>query len=231
MTCRLRTALLIAAVVVLLGSAPAAAPRSKPCYPKRSRTLLANREARVFALRPGLASRGYDIYGCAFASGDRYSLEGPPEVIAFTPPAISLAGPLVGFAVNACDIESCSTGVFVKDLRLAGTSRSVEEVVRHVASPTGQDVVKVGSLRITRGGAIAWIVCPDTYGGVGDPPTRRNPNCVRPGSLDRVVALPGGSSEVVVLDKGREIDPSSLRLAGHRLSWRHSGRIRHASLS
>jgi len=204
----------------------AANARSRPCFPPHSRTLLENREALVLAKRPGSTPRGYDLYGCAFSRGVPFQLDVDDEVIAFTPPAVSLAGPIIGYSVDACG-EECSTGIFVQDLRLSGTSREVEEIVRHVASPNGQRVVKVGSLRVTRRGAVAWIVCPET----SDSPTAsRAPNCVRPGSLDRVVALASGASQVRILDKGHEIDPSSLRLAGHRLSWRHSGRTRHATL-
>jgi hypothetical protein len=215
-----------------LDSPPGDAARSRRanCLPPHTRTLLMNREARVYARKPGYDSpgHGFDIFGCAFSTGERYELDDIDGLSAFTPPALSLAGPLIGYALNYFpndgDIE---TYVFSHDLRRS----TYDHVVHRLASINpGAVVVKVGSLRVTRRGSLAWITCPDSQYRTDTQTARRAPHCIRPGRLDRVIALTAGSTSPRLLDKGYEIDPSSLRLDGHRLSWRHSGRLRHATL-
>jgi hypothetical protein len=77
--------------------------------------MLVNQEARVYARKPAYDSlgHGFDMFGCAFRAGERYELDSADGVSAFTPPAISLAGPVIGYAVDVYpNDDEFETGVF-----------------------------------------------------------------------------------------------------------------------
>jgi hypothetical protein len=143
-------------------------------------------------------------------------------VYAFRGPAITLAGPVVGYAFDAC-AERCTTYVKAEDLSKT-TFPGLRLAIRS-AAPDGR-VAKVGSLRVDRAGDLAWIICPEPAGGNAD--GQRVPTCVRAGHRDTVLRLHGGVLRT--LDKGARIDPGSLRLTGERLSWIDAGRRSHAKL-
>ena len=105
--------------------------------------------------------------------------------------------------------------------------------------------VKVGSLRIDGAGHVAWIICPEPVyanGAGGNIYGERKPDCLRPGAKDTVLTSIGGQTVVMngmptfvgghlsVLDRGRRIDPLSLKLRGEALSWISGHRRRHAHL-
>jgi len=78
---------------------------------------------------------------------------------------------------------------------------------------------------ITPTGGIAWIACPEA-GELGS----LRPTCVRPGHADRVYKA-DSTGRRRLLDRGRDIDPSSLRRSGSRIRWvaggrTHRGRLR-----
>jgi hypothetical protein len=50
------------------------------------------------------------------------------------------------------------------------------------------------------------------------------PDCLRPGAEDTVAAVPSNKTERVVLDQGTDIDPTSLRRDGYRVSWVRAGK-------
>jgi hypothetical protein len=157
------------------------------------------------------------VYGCLFARGVPVELHvGASEGGVFGGPALSLVGHLVGLASEGCEQDSCWTIVSLVDLRDKDSAYSggltVDESAAHTA--------KVGSLRFTRTGTVAFITCPED----GDFFGERQPNCIRPGSKNRVWIGNVHSKAKTVIDRGRGIDPSSLRLKGLRVTWVKNGR-------
>jgi hypothetical protein len=76
---------------------------------------------------------------------------------------------------------------------------------------------------------MAWIACTEP-----DPEVfsaSRAPNCVRPGRGHKwVMRKLAGAATAEVLDTGRDVDPSSLRLSGTQLTWRNDDRRRASRL-
>jgi hypothetical protein len=133
-------------------------------------------------------------------------------------------GPFVGYGVDT-DTDTSSPGgrityVEVDDLR---PQQPGQETAGLVVSAGPRDVARVGSLKVSRSGAVVWISCPAP----SDAPLATDPSgsCTRPGAHDRVYRAKLGRSglaNVVLLDKGTSIDPHSLRRARHSsVTWRH----------
>jgi hypothetical protein len=213
----------VGAALVLPASGPAAASK---CASRHSTTILQNSKVRVFKQPTRNGVRGFDVYACHKASGEALIL-GDSFIgdYPFLPPAIALAGPVIGYADELCDEESCDTSVSAIDMRHPHDYRG--NLNGSYGGPPGQRLVKVGSLRVTRKGSLIWIACPEKRHSrlTGS----RRPNCVRAGARDAVYrSLSRG--ELERLDRGKTIDPSSLRLTRHRASWRHGHHWRHANV-
>jgi hypothetical protein len=150
--------------------------------------------------------------------------------VAYGPPSIDLAGAVVGFAYDECD-GRCRTTISVSDLTKRRTGR-IDNIVP--ASVQRRRLVKVGSLRVRRSGGVAWTTCPNHGSETFVVRATQEPNCTAPGDKIRVIKLDAGKrpvrADIRVLDRGRGIDPSSLRLVRGRLSWTHGGARRHAHL-
>jgi hypothetical protein len=78
----------------------------------------------------------------------------------------------------------------------------------------------------------AWITCslPDSFqvqfdgDGVSAPPISSTPNCRRPGpNIDTVHYIAPNKLYAHQLDKGRWLDPRSLRRNGRIISWTRAG--------
>lgn len=138
----------------------------------------------------------------------------------FRPPALQLRGSLIASAIDFCDPHAdCETSIAVQDLSRA----SERSGLLNSSQGTPRRLVKVGSLRFRPNGSLAWIACSENQPQVFA--ASRQPNCVRPGrGRTWVMRKIVGSGKAEVLDTGRHIDPSSLRLSGQRLTWREAGR-------
>jgi hypothetical protein len=189
------------------------------CNPSGSKTILADRSARIYSLRDGDPARGFALWGCAYSAGKQITLDAPDQIYAFLPPALHLNRSVVGFGFDLCDGD-CRTTVTAVDLT---TGADIN------AGPASASTrVKIGSLRVRSNGSVAWIACPEHQR--RDLTASRRPNCVRAGSLDSVYRRRVGSRTRELLDRGRAIDPSSLSLTGTTLSWLHNGRKHTAPL-
>jgi hypothetical protein len=207
----------------------------KPCEPEGSTTLLATRTARVYQIERerGGHSTLY-TYGCLRSTGSQLLLASDAEPAALFPrPAISLMGPYAGYAVDT-DTEPAEPGgrmtyVEVDDLRPQDPGK---ERAGLVVAAGPRDVARVGSLKVSRTGAVVWVACPAP----SDGPLASDPSgaCTRPGSHARVYRAAlrrDGSARVELLDRGRGIDPHSLRRARHSsVAWRHGRRVLIAKL-
>jgi hypothetical protein len=192
-----------------------------------------NAKARVYRTTPHPKTlRGFRVWGCTFSVGVPLSLDDGDYVFTFLPPALSLRGATLGTAADVCDFSAggngCTTSVGVWDLTKLDTDPGYI-VSGADAGPLPNTTYKVGSLRHRSNGDIAWIECPETTI-QSEVTADRGPSCVRRGSFDRVYKLDSRTRKRRVLDRGHDIDPSSLRLSGQTLSWRAGRRTRHATL-
>jgi hypothetical protein len=228
---RRSAALVLPALALAFGagagrSSLGASPSPPPCEPDGSVTLAQTSAARVYQIERHHDNRAnLYTYGCLRSTGSQVLLASDAEPSALFPsPAISLMGPYVGYAVDT-DTDPTAPGgrvtyVEVDDLR---PQQPGHEKAGLVVSAGPRDVARVGSLKVSPSGAVVWIACPAPSDGplASDPSGR----CTRPGGYDRVyrAALrPNGNVRLELLDKGREINPRSLRrVHGSNVAWRH----------
>ena len=205
------------------------------CHPDGSKTLAETRTARVYQIaRTRSGHSTLYTYGCLKESGSQVLLASDAEPSAIFPaPAISLIGPYVGYAVDTDSDPDAPGGrvtyVEVDDMR---PQKPGQEVAGLVANAGARDVARVGGLKVSKHDAVAWIACPAP----SDGPLAADPRgkCAKPGAYDRVFRArldSSGAAHVEQLDRGRGIDPHSLRRAhGSRVAWRHGKRKLSAKL-
>lgn len=163
---------------------------------------------------------------CAFARGVAVELDSTHESIyGSRPPAMALKGTVVGYANNSCGGGECYTSIRATDVARTGNLN----ITVVPATLRSSALVKIGSLAVNGAGALAWTTCPERSPSSEVAPTR-NPNCVRAGDKDNVYSVKAGSRDRVRLDSGRDIDPSSLRRKGTRVTWVAGGKVRSAPL-
>lgn len=221
-------------MVGVAASATSGAAATRPCEPEGSTTLAESPDARVYRIeRQRSGHSTLYTYACLRASGSQVLLASDAEPAAIFPvPAISLIGPYVGYAVDT-DTDTSGPGgrmtyVEVDDLRPQEPGR---EQAGLVVAAGHSDVARVGSLKVSSHGAVAWIACPAPRDG----PLASDPNgtCARPGTYARVfkaVLGAGGVAHVKELDRGRSVDPRSLRRVHMGVTWRHNGKRRAVKL-
>jgi hypothetical protein len=227
---RLKIAIAGFATFGVLLALPAGGPAAQNhCSARASTTLLENSQVRVYKQPTRYGARGFDVFSCLKATGEGDILGGSSVGdYPFLPPAIDLAGPVIGYATEECDREFCGTSIDAVDVR---HKNSVDGFLNSsYGSPRHHTVVKVGSLRVSRRGTLVWIACPERSKHsklIGS----RKPNCVRAGDADAVYLRAPGGKPLRRLDHGRTIDPSSLRLKAGRASWVHGRHRRSAPVT
>lgn len=202
----------------------------------RGKTIVENSHVRIYARRRGASGDGEGLYGCHRRSGATQQLDLPNGgVTAYRPPGLSLSGSVVGFATDdAMSDEPPETGVEAIDLAKGNAPWEIQRKHRVFTSAEYRFYsrwaapVTVGSLRVKRNLSLAWIVCPGDEDLDGSP----EPDCVRPHGQqpNAVLTLERNSKRKVLVDYGRGIDPSSLRISGSMISWTKNGRRRRADL-
>ena len=221
-----RIAALAVLAVLAAGAARAAvaadADRTRAeCVPKGTATLARNRVARVWRDGPADDSPRFALVGCVFARGRQIGLDSPIDgYYGHLPPAMALNGTVLGWVSTDCS-EECGTAIHADDL-----ARFPDEALNGGSATLDPDEhVRVGSMTVTRSGALAWITCPRR--------TRSEvqPRCLKPGAKVGVYRnLPGFDTPTERLASGRDIDPSSLRRKGSTISWIQDGTRRTSSL-
>jgi hypothetical protein len=223
--------------IVLVSSAHGASSSTgnPPCRPDKSKTLAETPTARVYQVaRERSGHSTLYTYGCLKESGSQVLLASDAEPSAIFPlPAISLVGPYVAYAVDTDGDPGAPGGrvtyVEVDDMR---PPQPGKEVAGLVVNAGASDVARVGALKASRHGRVIWIACPAP----SDGPLASDPRgkCTHPGTYDRVFRAhldSSGIAHVEQLDKGRTIDPHSLRRARHStVTWRHGKKRRTAKL-
>jgi hypothetical protein len=211
-------------LLTIPSSGPAASSR---CAARASTTLLQNSQVRVFKQRSRDGVRKFEVFACLKATGQGTPLGSAADATyPFLPPAIDLTGPVVGYGIQLCDVDFCATGLYATDMRHPNDVRG--SLNGSYGAPGRHRLVKVGSLRVARSGVLVWIACPEAAR--RKVRGERGPNCIRPGDRDSVYLRPLAGKPFKLLDRGRTIDPSSLRLKAGRISWLHGHHRRHASI-
>ena len=188
--------------LVLLGVVPgeARSPQRAKCFPPKATELLRSKQTRVYLDRRGLDT----TVACNYATGRQRFLGADDEgIYVERPPALDLAGSLVGYAFYDGSDPTAYTysAVRVLDVR---TGRVLNE------SPTdtpGRGAVR--SLQIGPQGEIAWIQGGEVYAAVW----KSAPNAVP-----------------VRLDEGADMHLRSLSLRGNTLAWVRGGERHRAEL-
>jgi len=210
-------------LVLTLASTGEAETRYASCGPTDAKTIVANDRIRVYKVVTPRDNPKDDVVACLQYSDVRDTLESPGATYyVFRPPALQLRGTLVGSAIDFCPPEEdCLTSIQVEDL----SRPSDPSALLNGSRGAPRRLFRVGSLLFRPNGSVAWIACTENDTQVFS--ASRQPNCVRPGRGRKwVMRKRVGSNKADVLDTGRQIDPSSLRLAGSRLTWKKDGHRR-----
>lgn len=186
------------------------------CRPPGARLAVANRYARVYHRVRTYSELDYCRPG-----------RREPEITLFAeevypPPAISLAGPFLGYAGIVSE-PGTNDNVVVVDARR-------NSVVSLIDAGGGVAGGGVGSLKVNRRGSVAWIVCPfgqvagtlDCTLGGGEGPDRT------PRSIYRHDSRSTKAEPVQLVARSRRIEVRSLRRKGERIYWTEAGKTRSA---
>lgn len=189
----------------LVQSATAAAPGAS-CGRPQGQTLAQSASARAYTLNG-------EVYACAIPNGVVRHL-GSASVCVGTKRAAPVAvdGGFVAYALESCGIDTGSSQVIVMRAR-TGKRLHADPATTEPTGPESYETVQ--SLVVKRNGSDAWIAVANSLG------THK--------TMTEVHAH--GTGGFVLLDSGSAINPSSLRLAGSTLRWRHGSRKHSSRLS
>ena len=205
---------LLALVVTLAAcsSSPAADSTSttagssaSACGPSNARTLASDALARVY-------KSGGLIYGCARGASLRYRL-GNAQTCIRTGRAgpVALIGVLVGYGLETCGVDTGSSEVVVQRLSDGRKLRTLAAFTGQVGPESHE---QVRSIALRSDGAVAWIAQASSI--IRDSQATEVHRADRRGKA--------------TLDSGTAIDPTSLRLHGSTLTWRHGSATRSATV-
>ena len=234
-------AAVLAAAAGSLAAGGTADGASDACSARGSVVRLDGRHVRVLTVRN---AAGLDFYACykdAVESGQERVdplVEADLDDFGFLPPALAASGRSVAFGLDARRPEGEGAGrittVIVDRYLREGKGARGRHAGWYSVHSTRAGLTresKVGSMVVRPNGAVAWISCPMR----GRPSNSRAPTCVRPGYENAVFRtrsrdLELDSNHRELLDRGRGIDPGSLRRRGGRIFWTKEGRQRSAAL-
>ena len=187
-------------------SGTAASSASRHCGPTGASTLASSSQARVYSWHGG-------VFGCSFAGGRTFRLGSAARSIResqVTPAAV--AGNDAAYGLSDFGVDTVRAGVVVRRLTDGKQLQDFPATNRNVA----EGFQAVRSLAVKSDGSVAWIgAVRSIRGGQG---------------LIEVHAAAASASTDELLDSGAGIDPTSLRLHGSTLTWKHGATTRHASL-
>ena len=226
---------LTAAVVLVASSIPATggasleAASSRHCHPDGTRLVLNRKHVTVFSFE---TRDGPREYACVKPNGPLLAMAESDGIyldVPFPPPAVSISGRAVGWAVNAVNEDTGPVGggrvTLIERGRYFTPGESPHR--RGWATATAPKAgywpnSRVGSLVVRPSRSVAWISCR---------PLRFNhgrETCDKSGQPDTVYFAPHYYSTRHKLAVGSDIDPRSLRRDGDRVSWKQGGHRRSA---
>ena len=174
------------------------------CGPASAQTLAADGRVRVYALHQV-------VYGCSVARGRSFRLGHASRALAEARVGpVAVAGDLAAYGLQSFGVDTVSTSVVVRRL----TNGSQIKELRATRAVGAEAFQSIGSVVVNASGAVAWIGSEHSI----------------VGHSSAIEVHSDGTGGDRVLDSGANIDPTSLRLHGSRLSWVDGGATRHATL-
>jgi hypothetical protein len=215
-------------LVVLLGVAavggvasPVASATPSSCTAPHSRTVFQTHRIRVYSLPA--EQRGFRVrWSCNRLTGRRNPLDDPDSIFSFPPPAMAAAGNLLAYSVTFEDEANGFTQIHVIDTTRDPDVHPIRRPALSESAAFGGDANRIGGVVLRPNGAVAWIACQMKPQAVID--GKIGPDCLHPGADDVVAAVPSNKKTRIVLDQGTDIDPTSLRRDGYRVSWVRGGK-------
>jgi hypothetical protein len=193
---------------------------AETCGPSSGQTLAADAEARVYSVPvptplplaeqvSAIEPRAVKVFGCLFAT-ERSALLGSTLFVAkgsptIDPHTVALASPWVAYSLTGHSTDFNSVVLALRNLKTGKVTRRSNAG----PGPLGpEQFSKVTAIGVNAAGAFAWISIGSAIGGPQ--------NAREVGAVDSTGA-------VRTLDTAENIDPRSLVLHGHRLSWTDGG--------
>jgi hypothetical protein len=200
----------LAAAVALALGAPAASG-APGCAPAGARILARDAAVRVYETVP---KNGRAIAACLVGHSGRMTLLAaqPHPGLHRTLSRFELAGHIVAYVETQFGVDSGTSTLVVADVGTRHILRSLE--AGSYADAGILDRRSVTRFVITTRGSIAWI----------------SEQTQHEQLVEVAVHAAPSRGPVVLLDSGRDIDPSSLRLSGSTLSWSRAGSQRSARM-
>lgn len=199
----------LAALAFLAASAGAAANTSN--CPRGGKTVIANKHARLWEIRPKSEISRY--YGCAHRVGKVIRLDPPRGQLIADRNTTKLVGTTLAY--EAMSFELRPYRIIVRSLR---TGRAVHSATSNAQRTSMGHTGPALNLLLKRNGTVAWTTNADCIceGSEGDPPPTYEVHKI------------GNDHRRVVLDDGAGIDPNSLRFTTRRtaVSWMKDGESR-----
>jgi hypothetical protein len=179
--------------------------RAPGCSLKGSKTIKANRDARVFKV----VTRGFGrVYGCRRSARRAFELGWVGECQNYHEILLAeVAGPRAALGAFECALTAGWWDVELVDLRNGRREFSSPPI----GSPTPNEAT-VDALRrivVASDGALAWTATRSAGGVTSVVEVRRR--------------MRGSASASILLDSATDIDPGSLRKRGRTLSWTKAG--------
>lgn len=185
-------------------AAPATATVHANCAPAGVHLIAAGSHAEVY-------SRSRSVYGCA-TGGGRYKLGGSGLCVnSHVVEAVAITGRIAAYALSSCGVDMSNTQVIVRRLTDGHQLSSAPAVVR-ISGP--ESVQSVSAIVVSPRGRAAWI--------------GTSHSILSHRQTTEVVAQTSGG--VRLLDSGKGIASSSLRLTGSKLTWTDASGSRSATL-
>jgi hypothetical protein len=189
----------------LMRSAISFGPGPAMCEPFQAHTLASDSTAVVYSVN-GAA------YGCLKPAGAEHELGSMRPCIGATHAGpFALAGDDVAYGAETCGVDDSSTEVIVRSLNSGRALRRQPATSRSLVEQEGG----IQSLVVKSDGSVAWIATEQSLG-----------------NRSRLLQVfKDDRRGLKLLDSGLQVLPSSLRLHGSKLTWRHEGELRSATLS
>jgi hypothetical protein len=204
------TAAITAATSLGLATTTPIALASSPCLPQGATIVTENSAGIVYAVDDS-------VYACSVRTGHGTRLGssglggGRPTV-----GRVVLAGEYLVYATHTMGVDTGTSELFARWL---STGRVISTASAFPTALGVESSTTIDALVARPSGAYAWIVS----GGSIIHPSSFNVGVYEAKPLAR-------SATIKLLDQGPAIAPTSLKLRGTRLSWRHGSEIRQATL-
>jgi hypothetical protein len=196
---------------------------TETCTPPASTTLAHDTQARVYSLpatsegqqTSAAEPKSVNVFGCTLAAGKTVLLGSTATDLTgahlmIDPHTLALSGSRVAYCLTEGGIDSNQVYVALRNL----ATGKLERRPNASPGPLGpESFSKVSRVVLNRAGAFAWI-------STGSSIT---------GERAREVAAVDSSRKARTFDTAANIDPRSLALHGHRLSWTDGG-VRHSAV-